>query len=175
VRVLGLMGICLGVVACSSGNGGNGDGGLPGESCNITLTGSVTDAVICGGVSLLFNSNGGTSTFSVGNSDDTDVTVNNIIVMPGEPQVTTFDAVSSDVNCTATVSNTQLWRVHDNGASLAGAGVCKLTFTQVTPDTTVGSHTTYFYEGTMNATLPAHTSGGATGEVQVVITFKKSS
>lgn len=92
----------------------------------------------------------------------------------GRPSVGSFTGPSSDVDCGVFVRDgTKAWYAYyedpRSGVSLRGS--CTMNLTQVEEYNKGGSVVTYRFQGTMTAHLVALETSGATGTVDVSMTF----
>jgi hypothetical protein len=148
----------------------------PGVSsfCTVALSGAVTGTYDCQAASVTWSSADslGTFSFSVAGSGTTPG-IGVTIAWPNEPIVgrtyANSDSAAQAV-LAVTTSGGQTWKA-TVGGSTAAAGSYALAFTSVVINLREPNGNLYAAEGTLNASLPAVSTTGATGVVLLSAAF----
>lgn len=141
--------------------------------CTVTLSGAVTGTYDCQPASVTWSSADSMGTFSFNvTGSGTKPNIGVTIEWLSEPTTRTY--ANSDAGAQAvlavTASNGQTWRA-SVGGSTAAAGSYALVFTSVVDNLHEQNGNLYATEGTLNASLPAVASSGATGVVLLSAAF----
>jgi hypothetical protein len=162
-----------------SGGGGAAEAGTDAGSCDaastITVSGALTGtrSALAAGASWSTADNTGavfTSTESA-----TPFQSAWSFTFTGQPSLTTYTQTTPGLSCVVTAGDpaapTGGWEANRGVMGTPDQGTCSLTLTSVTPTLMLTSQTQYCVHGSVQATLPAKTSGPSTGTVMLTASF----
>ena len=163
------------VMACSGGSGssidapGSGSGSGSGAgACSLTLSGALTGTYVCRANTGYDSSNnkGGLTVTVVGAPEQISIGIG----WTGMPQVRSYTQADGDANGgVGIVMGTSVWTANAATTSTPAVGTYDLTLTSLGMTATNGTQTAYTAHGSLSATAPARSGGGAS--VMVSMTF----
>lgn len=173
----GVLAVVVGIVACSSSNdksaGGSGDttNTSNNQSCTMHFTsGPIADPNATCTVSAVYNPSTTTSIIEIAVVNSTlDAEFNT--TRPGQLDTTTSTNTSAGATGLFDIKASGAPSYEMTTAPGSQTGTFSVKFTKVSVASTSAEGTTYSITGTLDATVPADTTTGATGTVTVHATF----
>ena len=167
---------CVVAAACSGGShgvdapgGGSGSGsGSGGGACSLTLSGALTGTYVCRANTGYDSSNnkGGLAVTVVGAPEQISIGIG----WMGMPQVHSYTQADADANGgVGIVMGTNVWAANAATSSSPAVGTYDLTLTSLGMSATNGTQTAYTAHGSLSASAPPRSGGGA--NVTVSMTF----
>jgi hypothetical protein len=165
--------VALAAAAALSCNKATAPSGGTSATCTVTLSGAVSGTYDCKPATTLWSSGDNTGGFSFGVAvSGTRPAIAAAIQWVGQPKDTSYTNADSaaQAQIIVTTSGNQVWTA-TVGQGLATTGSYTLTFTSVVRNGSSAGGEGYAADGTLNATLPAVTSSGASGVIILTATF----